>query len=328
MYIKYNERGEIMGRWKVKKTQREFEMEVYQKHPHIKILENYVDAKTKIWFECLVCKHKWASSPDNILHNNGCPRCTLIKRGKKRRKTNEQFLQEVAARHPELIVNSEYISSEVKVNCTCKICGHKSDYYPATLTHGSGGCFVCGNNKISEALTMSLDEFTKQLRMINDNIIIIGGYTNASEHVDVECKVCGHRWSPVAKSLTHGAGCPRCAMSHGERTIKRYLDDYNVEYVPQKQFEQLVGINGGLLSYDFYLPQYNLLIEYQGEYHDGTVPIQTEVEFLKQQEHDKRKKEYAKVHNIKLLEIWYWDFGNIEQILHNTLHNLVTTIAV
>ena len=82
------------------------------------------------------------------------------------------------------------------------------------------------------------------------------------------------------------------------------------------------------MSYDFYIPSYNLFIEYQGEYHDGTVSIQTEINFLRQQEHDKRKRNYAKLHNIQLLEIWYWDFDNIYEILNNTLHNLVTTTAI
>jgi very-short-patch-repair endonuclease len=69
------------------------------------------------------------------------------------------------------------------------------------------------------------------------------------------------------------------------------------------------------LSYDFYLPSYNLLIEYQGEYHDGTANNQSKDAFLRQQEHDKRKLEYSVEHNIELLEIWYYDFENIENIL-------------
>lgn len=31
------------------------------------------------------------------------------------------------------------------------------------------------------------------------------------------------------------------------------------------------------------------------------------------------KRQYAKDHNIKLLEIWYWDFDNIENILEKEL---------
>jgi hypothetical protein len=276
----------------------------------------------------MTCGNKWQATPDNLLHNKGCPQCSLQRRGKNKRKTNEQFLQEMAKTHPEMIVNSEYISSEVKVNCTCSVCGHTNDYYPATLTHGSGGCFVCGNRKISEALTMSEDEFISKLTLINNDVFVCGGYINASSHINVRCKVCNHEWSPIAKSLLQGFGCPRCASSHGERTIRNYLDRYDVKYAPQKTFDGLCGLGNGLLSYDFYLPEYNLLIEYQGEYHDGTAKIQTIEEFKKQQEHDKRKREYAKIHHFKMLEIWYWDFDNIENILNNTLHNLVTTTAI
>ena len=39
-----------------------------------------------------------------------------------------------------------------------------------------------------------------------------------------------------------------------------------------------------------------------------------------QKEHDKRKRNYAKDNNIKLLEIWYWDFNNIENILIKELN--------
>jgi very-short-patch-repair endonuclease len=75
------------------------------------------------------------------------------------------------------------------------------------------------------------------------------------------------------------------------------------------------------LSYDFFLPEYNLLIEYQGEQHEKYIKgfHKNKKAFINQQEHDKRKREYAKNHNIKLLEIWYYDFDNIEQILDKEL---------
>ena len=97
----------------------------------------------------------------------------------------------------------------------------------------------------------------------------------------------------------------------------------SIEYIPQKTFDGLVGLGNRLLSYDFYLPTYNLLIEYQGQFHDGstTSKIQTKSQLKKQKEHDRRKRNYAKEHNIELMEIWYWDFDNIEQILESRLFN-------
>jgi len=138
--------------------------------------------------------------------------------------------------------------------------------------------------------------------------------------------------------------CPECDYSKGEEKISNFFikkgfikidqDDFNQlvngnkynenYFIPQMKYDGLVGLGNRLLSYDFYIPKYNLLIEYQGSYHDGTAGNQTEEEFKIQQEHDRRKKEYTKINNIKLLEIWYWDFDNIETILEKEL-NLIKT---
>jgi len=70
------------------------------------------------------------------------------------------------------------------------------------------------------------------------------------------------------------------------------------------------------------LPKHNILIEYQGQYHDGTLAgttAQTNDGFIKQQEHDRRKREHAKNNDIKLLEIWYWEFCNIEEIINKEI---------
>lgn len=49
--------------------------------------------------------------------------------------------------------------------------------------------------------------------------------------------------------------------------------------------------------------------------------------FKIQQEHDRRKRDYAKEHNIELLEIWYWDFNNIEQILSEKIFSKASEIV-
>lgn len=84
----------------------------------------------------------------------------------------------------------------------------------------------------------------------------------------------------------------------------------------------MIGLGNGSLSYDFYLPDYNLLIECQGEQHEHYCKglHKTKKGFERQLEHDKRKREYAKQHNIKLLEIWYYDIDNIENILVKELN--------
>ena len=70
------------------------------------------------------------------------------------------------------------------------------------------------------------------------------------------------------------------------------------------------------LKFDFAVFKDNnlkFLLEYDGEYH--YLPILGQVALDKQQEHDRRKDEYCKLHNIDLLRIPYWDFDIIEEII-------------
>ncbi|HEY8889451.1 MAG TPA: zinc-ribbon domain-containing protein [Clostridium sp.] len=141
---------------------------------------------------------------------------------------------------------------------------------------------------------------------------------SSNKSVYWKCKECSHEWKSqvVSRTKLNGYNCPECSGSHGEIKIKKWLKKHDIDYIPQKEFDGLIGVGNGNLSYDFYLPQHNnLLIEYQGEFHDGKSNLFVK-KFLKyQQEHDLRKKTYALSNGYELLEIWYWDFDNIESIL-------------
>ena len=116
--------------------------------------------------------------------------------------------------------------------------------------------------------------------------------------------------------------CPSCDFSKGEKRIEDWLNIHLITYESQKAFNNLIGLGNRNLTYDFYLPKQNLLIEYQGEFHkQNIVPNQTKEQFKYQQEHDRRKKQYTIDNNINFLEIWYWDFNNIESILEKEVNN-------
>jgi hypothetical protein len=151
----------------------------------------------------------------------------------------------------------------------------------------------------------------------------------SKEYIDAHKKLrwlclesnCGKEFFASWGKIFQNRNCPYCNQSKGEKIIANYLINNNINYTPQKEFESLVGIKNGNLSYDFYLLDYNLLIEYQGEFHDGSAGVYTRRNLKRQKEHDRRKKDYAQNHNIKLFEIWYWDFDNIEEILDGILIN-------
>lgn len=127
------------------------------------------------------------------------------------------------------------------------------------------------------------------------------------KHIDYE--------KAIYSGSARGFRCPNCnfPVSNGEIEVEDVLKKYNIRCDIQKKFDGLLGTGGGNLSYDFYLLDINVLIEYDGEFH--YFPIKGEEELIKQQKHDELKNNYAKNNNIKLIRIPYWDFDNIEEIL-------------
>jgi hypothetical protein len=82
------------------------------------------------------------------------------------------------------------------------------------------------------------------------------------------------------------------------------------------------------LQFDSFIPDYNLCIEYQGEHHYFPVDFAgngkewAEEQFKENQIKDQIKRDYCNKNNIKLLEIPYWEFDNIENILESKLNLL------
>jgi len=192
------------------------------------------------------------------------------------------------------------------------------------------GCACChgkqvGNNNSLAAIYPKLKRewnYDKNKTLTPYNVTV-----KSNKKVWWTCHKCGHDWAAKISDRSKGSNCPICNESHGERRVTEYLITHNYSecqkinncylnyYIRQMSFDNLVGVKGNPLSYDFYFPNQNLLIEYQGQFHDGTARFQDEKDLNIQQEHDRRKKEYAKKQGIDLLEIWYWDFDNIEKIL-------------
>ena len=106
--------------------------------------------------------------------------------------------------------------------------------------------------------------------------------------------------------------------SAGEKMIGYWLNQHSIEYEKQKTFNGCK--NHRNLRYDFYLPNQNILIEYDGRQHFK--PIECfggEISFEKQQINDKVKTEYAIKNNYKLLRIPYSEYKNISEILINNI---------
>lgn len=140
------------------------------------------------------------------------------------------------------------------------------------------------------------------------------------------CKCdCGNEVVIPSSSLTtgHTNSCG-CLVSYWNMYIEQFLKKNNIENQP----EYPVVIDGVRYKYDFYLPEYNLMIEYDGRIHyeparyHGKDSEQDLIDLKKRQKRDRIKTKYCEDNNINLLRIPYWESKNIETIINNRLQRL------
>ena len=100
--------------------------------------------------------------------------------------------------------------------------------------------------------------------------------------------------------------------------VEEYLKCHNINYETQKRFKDCIDQRP--LPFDFYLPEYNILIEYQGmQHYKATRRMGDEEKLIYRQKHDCIKRDYCKAKGINLLEIPYTKFNHISEVLDDAL---------
>ena len=138
-------------------------------------------------------------------------------------------------------------------------------------------------------------------------------YLNSKIPVIITCPHHGDFYQQPSNHLD-GKGCPICNQSKGEFSINNWLVNNNIEFDRQKKFIDCV--NKFNLSFDFWIKDKNLLIEYDGMQHFkplGFMGGDKKLEYTIKC--DKIKNDYCFKNNIKLLRISYKEYKNIDKIL-------------
>ena len=102
-----------------------------------------------------------------------------------------------------------------------------------------------------------------------------------------------------------------CAKSKGEEKIISLLLEMQIPFITQKRFDSCVfPETNRQLVFDFYLPEQNLLIEYDGEQHFHETR-NDRYDFQKLQKRDAFKNQWCVDNNIPLIRIPYYDFDKL-----------------
>lgn len=300
----------------LRKTNEQFVSQVYSLvKDEYKIISEYINYHTHVQMKHTDCEFEYPVTPANFISGGyRCPNCF----GSKQSNTEEFKLKVLNQYGNEYEVIGEYINNRTKIKMKHNVCNYEYSASPNDILAGNK-CWKCSGLERKTIDTVKKDVFN----MVGDEYIVDGEYISNKTKIFFTHKTCGVTFPMNTNNFLNGQRCPICAESKGEQAVRRYFEVNNIDYIPQKEYLGLVGLNNGNLSYDFHLREYNLLIEFQGiqheEYRRGWHKDNNA--FKQQQEHDKRKKEYANKNNINLLEIWYYDIDNIEQILDKELNN-------
>lgn len=247
----------------------------------------------------------------------GCPYCS----GKY--KTTDDFKREVLSIIPDVVIVGEYKNARTKVHTKCINCGHEWHPEARSLLYGQG-CPMCARKKKSLLALKTQEQFESDLHSVNPNIVVVGTYAGTHKKIECRCVIHGVEWySYPANLLNRSAGCPRCAIerfnntpSSGERKIMDWLDVNKINYVSECSLRGCAYKRP--LRFDFYLPDYNIAIEYDGEQHFRPIGWYADDmdSFLNTQKRDSIKDEYCKDNGIDLIRIPYTEYENIDNILN------------
>ena len=102
-------------------------------------------------------------------------------------------------------------------------------------------------------------------------------------------------------------------MSKAEDKIEQIFIQNGIKCIREKTFQDL---HKGHFRFDFYLPEKNILVEYDSEIHFQEIPKfhHKYNDFSHAQQNDRLKNSYALSHSISLYRIPYWEFNNIKNI--------------
>lgn len=291
-----------------KRTNDEFLEEVYkQVGDEYTFLDEYINNRTNMRVKHNTCGLIYSTTPYRFLNKGSrCPNCGKIARARKLSLTNTQFIKRVFEKYGnEYKVLGVYINSKTKIKVKHNICNNNIMVTPENLLSGHG-CNLCAQKIRDRKRKMTNDEFTKKVSsLVGKEYTFLNPYgKNAHTPILVRHNICGtvYKVRPYNFIYNHRR-CPYCNCSKGELFIKEYLVKHSISYEAQKTFSGCKDKH--LLSYDFYIPEFNTLIEYQGIQHYKPIEFFGKNYFETQNKHDNIKRDYAKAHEINLLEITY-----------------------
>ena len=298
-----------------KLTTKDITEEIKGKFDYDTSLVDYKNSNEKI---CLICHHKdhngvehgiFYTTTGHLRAGHGCPKCGVEKRTSKRKKNVNDFILKAKQIHGDKYDYSkvEYVNSHTKV---CIVCSKHGEFWQTPASHLNGrGCPRC--NKPCYKYTK--EDFIQKAEQVHGNKYDYTkvNYVDASTKICIICPKHGEFWQTPREHL-RGCGCKYCKESHLEGEIRVLLNSNNIAFkYDVRDIDWLKP-----LTYDFYIPEYKIAIECQGEQHFRPIDYFGGIEeYNNLVKRDKEKKKLSDENGVKVL--YYSDYKYKNEVITN-----------
>lgn len=223
--------------------------------------------------------------------------------------------------------NVVYTNIRTPLTVLCKLHG-KFEIYVTGLEN-QHGCPICDIIVSRHKRHLSLDHYIIAASELHHNkydYSALNALNFIDKKIPVICKT--HGQFSIRKSAhispSQMYGCQQCGncRSIGEERISTFLRNNEIEYISQAQFSWALSINDKMpLRFDFYLPKFNMLIEFDGVHHfkpsryGGQSEESAELQHKRTKLYDSIKVCNAIVKGMQIIRISYLRIKEIDQIL-------------
>ena len=300
---------------------------------------NYTNNRTAIRLKCKKHGNVFERLPLNLLKGWGCPSCNK-EQGKtwtntiacsydpqqrSVRWTTKRFIAESKARFGDDVFDYSQ-------------CVYKNNDTPVTLTHEQSGkvfsvlpyehlrhdeCYY-GERRYYQGTT-DAEKIHFIVKRIRENVshkvyIPMQHIEDSRKTIKCICPVHGVFYTNLAR-IYNGVCCPECQMptgeSIGERNVRKYLTSKGIVFLQEYRIEDSKYFDNNA-RVDFYLPEHNIFIEFQGEQHYGIGNENVSHgrrTFKEQKKRDDSLRKYAFDKRIELIEVPFFFRNHVKDYL-------------
>jgi len=218
------------------------------------------------------------------------------------------------------LLSSEYKNAHqiIKIECTQ---GHKTTtrFWDVLRHRGASHCHKCNQNKLHIGI-----DVVRQYLKEQDCILLSSEYKNNATKLHYMCSCGRENWKTWAKLKENGCGCKFCTASQGEQIIAKELKERSINFIREKTFDELIGKTNHPLRFDFYFPEQQMCIEYDGTQHFRAVKRFGGLPALKQRQiNDQRKTEWCGEKKMKLVRFNYKQKRNLGKLIQELFHGKI-----